>query len=164
MLFYGNAVPSGRRDATLERELEEVIEEAGRCLQCGSCADICPSALHDGISPDEVMERVAKGDLGDEGIWQCAMCHRCASACPEGLDPSRTITVLRNLSSAEGGHPKRFEDREQRFLSTGRAFPCTGMTRNMRRELGLPPLEVDRKAVDELHELLRGSGGRRSDD
>jgi len=164
MLFYGNVVPVGRRDDALKEELEEAVVEAGRCLQCGLCSESCPSARSGGIAPDEVMAKVAEGDLDDERIWRCAMCHRCASVCPEDLDPSRVITALRNRSAAKGEHPKRFEDSAQRFLATGRAFPCTGMTRNMRKELGLPPLEVDRKAVAELKELIKGTRGWRKDD
>ena len=75
-----------------------------RCLECGSCTDVCPSARHGGIVPDKVVKDTSEGRQA-ENVWKCLQCHRCSAACPEDIDVAGLICHLRNLEAAKDDIP-----------------------------------------------------------
>ena len=138
--------------------------ELWRCHQCGQCTGVCPSGRHGGIIPREVMERAAEEAIvlrDEESIWLCVMCNSCSERCQLGVDPSFVITLLRQAAAKAGNRPKHFADEAKLFQASGLSFPNTGMTRKLRKEMGLPELCVSQKTILEVRSIVkRTSMGR----
>ncbi len=147
---------------SLQTELATM--ELWRCHQCGQCTGVCPSGKHGGIMTREVMERAAEEafDLQSEkSIWLCVMCNSCSERCQLGVDPAFVITLLRQAAAQLGNRPQHFADEARLFQASGLSFPSTGMTRKLRKELGLPELCVSDKAVCDVQSIVkRTSMGR----
>ena len=58
----------------------------------------------------------------------------------------------------KGEAPTYLVDEAIRFLQTGICFPRTGMTKKMRRELGLPEGEVTERRGEGAGEIARRTG------
>ncbi|OPY29920.1 MAG: CoB--CoM heterodisulfide reductase iron-sulfur subunit C [Methanomassiliicoccales archaeon PtaU1.Bin030] len=155
----------GVRRTAYDREMADwlgnVAPLALLCQQCGGCAAVCPSQRHGGIRPAELMERAVSGSLDpirESSLWLCARCMSCSERCPSGADPGEVIAHLRERAVVGGEVPAFLREEAQRFLTTGLSFPRTGMTRKMRKELGLPDGEVSAEAVAEAHEICQRTG------
>jgi hypothetical protein len=56
------------------------------------------------------------------------------------------------------GHcPKSFQEEAKLFMRTGLAFPNSGLTKKLRKELGLSELIVDAKTVEELAIIIEAT-------
>ncbi len=114
--------------------------------------------------PREVMERAAEEALllqDEESIWLCVMCNSCSERCQLGVDPAFVITLLRQAAAQVGNRPQHFADEAKLFHASGLSFPSTGMTRKLRKELGLPELNVSQKAIADVRWIIqRTSMGR----
>lgn len=140
---------------TLEDEFEHL--HLRRCHQCGDCSGICPSYRNGGINVREIMERVRSGtfDLEKEtSIWQCAMCNSCSERCQMDVDPAHIITLLRNLAAEKGNLPAHFLSEVRLFIQTGFAFPISGLTKKMRKDLELDEMKPERKSTEDIHTLI----------
>jgi|GEM_PF-1146343 len=134
------------------------------CHQCGQCASICPSFRHGGIDPREIIAKVLLGAVApekEESIWLCAMCSSCSERCQLGVDPAEIIVELRNMSAERGSCPDHFIAEAKLFLETGMAFPHTGLTRKLRKEMGLRQLEVREDTMHEIDLIAERTGMRR---
>jgi heterodisulfide reductase subunit C2 len=148
-------------DRDLARWLESVAPLAMLCQQCGGCAAVCPSQRHGGIRPAELMARAVSGScdpLHEGSLWLCARCMSCSERCPSSADPGEVIALLRERAVAGGEIPAFLREEAQRFLTTGLSFPRTGMTRKMRKELGLPDGDISTDAVAEAQEICKRTG------
>lgn len=89
----------------ITREIEEL---RSKCIQCGSCSDVCPSLKHGGCNPMDVMS-------GDESkVRFCIACGNCSKACGT-TDPYSVMKDL--LFLATGTHIS------QAFRDTGFCMP-----------------------------------------
>jgi heterodisulfide reductase subunit C len=126
------------------------------CQQCGECAAVCPVQAHGGIRPAEIMARASLGavDPGkEESLWRCARCMGCSERCPSSAQPGEVIAELRGLAVDSGNVPAHLVEEAKRYMQTGICFPRTGMTRKMRRELGLPDGEPTPQALEEVSKV-----------
>jgi heterodisulfide reductase subunit C len=153
-----------RRTAADPQEADRLAHQVPpllRCQQCGACGAVCPSQRHGGIRPAEVMARASVGSR-DEGaersLWQCARCLGCTERCPSDADPGEVIAQLRERAAREGAVPAFLADEAKRFIGTGMCFPRTGMTKKLRRELGLGDGEVSPRTMEEVGEIVRRGG------
>lgn len=135
------------------------------CHQCSQCSGVCPSRHNGGINPREIMMRHASGmdDPGDPVLWLCTMCHSCEERCQLEAAPAALIRKLRERSTDQGLCPKAFSEEAKLFMRTGLSFPNSGLTKKMRKELGLPDLIVDQRSLDDLSVVVKRSrlGGLR---
>ncbi len=132
-----------------------------RCQQCGACASVCPSQVHDGIRPAELMARAALGAVDprkDNSMWLCAACMSCSERCPSEAGPGEVIAHLRELASESGSRPSYLSEEAKRFMQTGICFPKTGMTKKMRKDLGLEDVEVSATALRDVSEICQRTG------
>jgi len=132
--------------------------EVWRCQQCGQCTSVCPSGRYGGIRTRETIERAALGTIdlaNDEDLWLCTMCHSCTERCQLGVDPATVIAQLREAASREGNLPSHFRDEAKQFKATALSFPNTGMTKKMRKELGLPELVVSDRALEDAKTIVK---------
>ncbi|WP_019176126.1 4Fe-4S dicluster domain-containing protein [Methanomassiliicoccus luminyensis] len=147
-------------DPSVARDLNRG-SELHRCQQCGACASVCPSQARGGIRPAELMARASLGAVdvrSERSVWLCAACMSCSERCPSGAGPGEVVARLRELASEAGNRPPYLGEEAKRFMQTGICFPKTGMTRKMRKELGLDDMEVSAEAVREVGEICRRTG------
>lgn len=109
----------------------------------------------------ETIERAMVGaiDLSTEkAIWTCMMCQGCTERCQLEADPSLVITVLRNIAAEKGNRPQHYAEEAKLFIGTGLSFPRTGLTRKLRKEMGLDDVEVSEEVIGEIRHIVRRTG------
>ena len=128
-----------------------------RCLECGSCTDVCPSARHGGIVPEKAVKDASEGRR-PENVWKCLQCHRCSAECPEGIDVAGLICHLRNEASSRGDIPERFVRSAKQMSKDLRMYPIIGRTASQRADLGLSTGEIPEDDRETVSKMLRGPG------
>jgi hypothetical protein len=58
------------------------------------------------------------------------------------------------LASSKGNRPQHLVEEARLMRSTGMSFPRTGMTKKMRKELGLPEVQVSAETLSELQRII----------
>lgn len=150
-------------DKALREELgaKEFTSMLTLCEQCGVCSGICPLSK---LTDFRVRKMILKAGLGDDSLiespdlWLCTMCYACLERCRSGIQVPEVISVLRTLAAKEGHLPNSTSKVAKLFLKTGYAFPISGLTAKMRKELGLGELKVDKTAVKDLGTLAKKTG------
>jgi heterodisulfide reductase subunit C len=145
------------RDRTAD--LHRIFSEGSiwKCQQCGLCSGICPSEKAGGIRPIDILIRTSQGvlDLREErSIWLCAMCNSCTERCQMEVDPAEAIAHIRGEATVLGNVPKHFSEEAKLFIRSGLSFPNTGMTKKLRKDLGLGDLEVPAETMEQLSQLI----------
>ena len=88
------------------REVEEISgEDLMACNQCGKCSSGCPTASYMDLLPSQVIRLAQLGMeqvLESRTIWICAACLTCATRCPKGVDLSRLMEAMREISLRAG--------------------------------------------------------------
>lgn len=82
-------------------------DDVNRCLQCGTCAGICPMVLEMDLSPREVMVYLGLGCHEDvvkaNTAWLCASCQNCLVECPQAIDVPAVMEAIRQIALRAGG-------------------------------------------------------------
>ncbi len=159
-----NTQPNNTQQVAFEfREKLNAVAEGFRhnyCYQCGACVGDCPSTRYvPEFNPREIMLKVLYGFAEElvgpaSPVWYCTNCYNCYERCPQNVKPVEIIIAIKNLMARRGIYPEKAQvgDLVEMVLETGRTAPVTAMTKKLREELGLPPLEaVD---TDELKKIL----------
>ena len=128
-----------------------------RCIECGSCTDVCPSARHGGIVPEKTVKDVNEGKEPVD-VWKCLQCHRCSAVCPQDIDIAGLICHLRNEASSKGDIPERFRRSAAQMKKDLRMSPIIGRTVTQRSDLGLSTGEISEEERNTVSEMLRGAG------
>lgn len=88
------------------REVEEISgQDLMACNQCGKCSSGCPSAAYMDLLPSQVIRLAQLGMeevLESKTIWICASCLTCVTRCPKGVDLSRLMEAMREISLRAG--------------------------------------------------------------
>jgi heterodisulfide reductase subunit C len=66
------------------------------------------------------------------------------------VGPADLIQDLRSSAVQTGNCPKAFSDEARLFLRTGMSFPNSGLTKKIRKEMGLPDIQTDARTLEEL--------------
>ncbi len=65
------------------------------CIQCGTCAGVCPFGPWMDFTPRRMIASVRAGDfnhvLGAESLWMCVSCYACAQVCPAEIPLTATL-------------------------------------------------------------------------
>lgn len=97
-------------DRTIDLDfMGKIIEISGQpvktCMQCGTCAGVCPMDVNMELSPRKLLHLVQLGQkervLTANTAWICASCHTCEVRCPRGLDIPRIMEAVRLLTLRE---------------------------------------------------------------
>jgi Fe-S oxidoreductase len=96
-------------------EITEAILEAGgkslhECIQCGTCASVCPWNEVSDYSPRHMIHQVSLGIEGyeEEALWKCVTCNTCVSRCPRGIDIVDVISAARATMLEMGSAPAAY--------------------------------------------------------
>jgi heterodisulfide reductase subunit C len=89
-------------------------------------------------------------DPTDGVLWLCTMCHSCAERCQLDVRPAELISMLRQVGAEKGSCPRSFQEEAKLFMRTGLSFPSTGLTKKIRKEMGLPELVQDPRTVEDI--------------
>ena len=129
-----------------------------KCQQCGLCSGICPSEKAGGFRPIDILTRAGLGmlDLEKETIARlCAVCNSCTERCQMGVDPTETDHTSEGRGRCRGNIPKHFSEEAKLFIRSGLSFPNTGMTKKLRKDLGLEELTVPAETMEQLALLVK---------
>jgi hypothetical protein len=72
-----------------------------------------------------------------------------------GVDPAETIAWLRGEAAARGNIPKHFAEEAKLFIRSGLSFPNTGMTKKLRKDLGLEELNIPAETMEQLSLMVK---------
>jgi heterodisulfide reductase subunit C len=141
-------------------ELDRILEQRPiwKCQQCGLCSGICPSEKAGGIRPIDILTRASLGALEldrERSLWLCAVCNSCTERCQMGVDPAEMMTFLRGEAAGRGNIPKHFSEEAKLFIRSGLSFPNTGMTKKLRKDLGLDDLAIPSETMLELALMIK---------
>jgi len=136
------------------------------CIQCGRCTSACPLATQVDYSPRQKVneERLLEEDNLDEygaSVWTCLACYNCNEACEQGVHAAAVVRQVRQRLFHLGMAPEGIKKVASEFSASGMAFPVTGFTRRMRKEMGLgdvPTTAADPEAMEEVRQLLLLAG------
>ncbi len=95
-------IPLGVLDDAVIRKIAEISgENAGRCMQCGTCSAVCPMVESMQPSVRQLMLLLQHGQSGAaleaSTAWTCAACHTCLVRCPRGIDIPRVMEAIRQM-------------------------------------------------------------------
>ena len=98
-------------------------EGLNACINCGTCAAICPAAEFYKYDPRQIANLVQSRDdaviedlLKSEAIWYCGECMSCVPRCPRKNAPGLIIMALRSLSQELGYFTESEKGRQQLVL------------------------------------------------
>ncbi|MBP7496519.1 MAG: 4Fe-4S dicluster domain-containing protein [Bacteroidales bacterium] len=96
------------------------IEGLKACINCGTCAAICPAVEFYDYQPRYIINILQSKDdakieelLKSDFIWYCGECMSCKTRCPRGNVPGLIITALRSLSQDLGYFTESKKGRQQ---------------------------------------------------
>ncbi len=107
-----------KRPVSLYQEIAadfRFAESLKGCLQCGTCAAVCPAAQFYDYSPRQVAEVLLKADedrirtLMEEAIWWCAQCYSCKYRCPKENSVADLVMAMREIAVDQGMAQKALE-------------------------------------------------------
>jgi heterodisulfide reductase subunit C len=132
------------------------------CIQCGRCTSACPLATQIEYSPRQKVneERLLEEENLDEyggSVWTCLACYNCNESCEQGVHAAAVVRTVRQRLFRLGMAPDGINKVAAEFSRSGMAFPVTGFTKKMRREMGLgdvPTTAADKGAMEEVRKLL----------
>ena len=93
-------------DKAFVEKLEEISgENIHKCMQCGTCSGACPMSDSMDVPPRKIVV-LAQYGLKDEvtdanTVWLCATCQACHARCPRGLNLTKIMEAIRQLTLRE---------------------------------------------------------------
>lgn len=88
------------------------------CIECGLCSSACPTYSTDSLFlTPMILNKVYRfsadsRDLGfyhrlpiidsEHGCWRCHFAAACSSVCPKGIDPAKSIQLLKRMITSAG--------------------------------------------------------------
>jgi len=101
-----NVYPEKGRGRSFGAEIRNLCgENINTCLQCRTCASVCPFYEAMANAPHTLFRKIQYGlreeVLTSSAIWICVGCNTCASQCPARIDIVAVMDVLRHLALEE---------------------------------------------------------------
>jgi heterodisulfide reductase subunit C len=101
-----NIHPEKNRGKFLSEEIRNLCGvDINTCLQCRTCASVCPFYEAMENAPHTLFRKIQYGlreeVLTSSAIWICVGCNTCASQCPAMIDIVAVMDALRHLALEE---------------------------------------------------------------
>ncbi len=153
-----------------------------KCIQCGMCTSVCPAARHTDYDSRELVKRVLDKDeslISDPIIWDCFYCYTCHSVCPVNNSPCEINQIIRQKAIDNGNGKSKIAP----FSAYGDSFLEFGLgaipndffddllkdygkewlelkinLEDIREELGLGPILLPEKDVNDINKILEKTG------
>ncbi len=95
---------------------QRLLEEAGRCINCGFCEAVCPTLPSSGYNSSrgargrvmlgrEMLDSAARGEgisQFADSFFSCLDCYACLQVCPAGVNAGRVSHMARELITGSG--------------------------------------------------------------
>ena len=148
-------------DYSFRERLNQILGGFGHnyCYQCGACVADCPTHRHlDEFNPRTIILKALFGFeeelIGtDSLIWNCTNCYNCHERCPQEVSPIEVIIALKNMALEKDNQPPVIKNIVDKVRKTGSTVSITELANKRRKELGLPPYQMD--CTDEVEKLLK---------
>jgi Fe-S oxidoreductase len=79
------------------------------CMQCGTCASLCPAGRDGYFSPREVLRHISLKSGTEHSVgqaaWECLTCNICVPNCPRGIGIIDMVRRVRELNISTGKSP-----------------------------------------------------------
>jgi len=108
------------------------LEEALYCLNCGTCADVCPAYAAVGprfgdvyagaIGPIWAAIQHSVEKAVQSGLYYCTMCEKCKEFCPVKIDLPKILRYIRGQAHQADLSPEPLDERSTRVKTTGDVF------------------------------------------
>lgn len=129
----------------------EIAKQTGgekilRCLQCGTCAGICPVfEVDERYDPQRIIKMALNGMkkelLSSELIWMCSTCYACYEYCPQDVRVTDLMCAIQNIATINGYPAPALDDKIQLLKQHARTLPMNGFDNKKRSKFKLPPIE-----------------------
>ncbi len=132
------------------------------CMQCGSCASICPLAKvgfewYNKKLIKALILNLEEELLDDPTPWACVACNRCTEICPRDVNPFEVMFAVRRIFVEEYAIPTLAVEALRSLYEYGHAVYMKG--REARTSVGLPEkpptTDSDERAVAEVREIMK---------
>ncbi|MBD3169490.1 MAG: heterodisulfide reductase [candidate division Zixibacteria bacterium] len=85
------------------RKVKEISgQDIQQCFQCGTCSASCPMGRMLDLLPRKLMSLLQFGQsdaiAAANTAWVCASCHTCMVRCPRGIDITKVMEAIRQLT------------------------------------------------------------------
>lgn len=89
-MHAGRQIDLDHTDTSLATELAKIVSAWSACINCGSCAAICPA----GINFRKMHYQIRLGVGADDylPLHSCLLCGKCQLVCPRGI-PTRYLAI-----------------------------------------------------------------------
>lgn len=129
----------------------EIAQQPGgenilKCLQCGTCAGICPVfEVDERYDPQKIIKMALNGMQGEllssELIWMCATCYSCYEHCPQGVRITDIMCAIQNIATLNGFPAPSLDDKIKLLKEHGRTLPLDNFDNKKRMKFNLPSIE-----------------------
>ncbi len=134
----------------------EIAKQTGgekilRCLQCGTCAGICPVfEVDERYDPQKIIKMALNGMkkelLSSELIWMCATCYSCYEHCPQDVRATDIMCAIQNVATINGYPAPALDDKIKLLKEHARTLPLDNFDNKKRKKFNLPT--IDERAGD----------------
>ncbi|UCE75109.1 MAG: 4Fe-4S dicluster domain-containing protein [Methanomassiliicoccales archaeon] len=148
-----NLDPNFKYEITKQTGGEKLL----RCLQCGTCAGICPVfEVDERYDPQKIIKMALNGMrkelLSSELIWMCSTCYACNEYCPQDVMVADLMCAIQNIATRYGYPAPALEDKIQILKYHARTLPLDNFDNKKRLKLKLPSIEEKPQDITQIIE------------
>jgi heterodisulfide reductase subunit C len=129
----------------------EIAKQTGgekilKCLQCGTCAGICPVfEVDERYDPQKIIKMALTGMrkelLSSELIWLCSTCYSCYEYCPQDVRVTDLMCAIQNIATINGYPAPALDDKIKLLKEHARTLPMDNFDNKKRMKFNLPSIE-----------------------
>ncbi len=143
----------------------EIAKQTGgekilRCLQCGTCAGICPVfEVDERYDPQKIIKMALNGMkkelLSSELIWMCATCYSCYEHCPQDVRATDIMCAIQNVTTINGYPAPALDDKILLLKEHARTLPLDNFDNKKRSKFKLPSIE---EKTQDIAKIIENTG------
>ncbi|UCF08004.1 MAG: 4Fe-4S dicluster domain-containing protein [Thermoplasmata archaeon] len=148
--------PNFKYEIAQQKGGEKILD----CLQCGTCAGICPVyEVDERYDPQKIIKMALNGMrkqlLSSEFIWMCATCYSCYEHCPQDVKATDIMCAIQNIATKNGYPAPAMDDKIKLLKEHARTLPLDNFDNKKRMKFNLPPIE---ERVTDTAKIISNTG------